>query len=168
MKHRSAHGFTLIELVVVIALVGILAGVVLPRLADLSEDAHRSSVDSVWGAFTSAIYLVQSQWITKGKPNDVDDLPDFGRENVNLSQDGWPVGTSGSDNSTSMTVTKCIEVWQGILIDEAPRVGQSGNVDYQVTVGGPTQCVYTYQGGGSAIRSITYDALTGTVYKLNS
>lgn len=168
MKRVRSSGFTLIELVVVISILGILAIVVLPRLADLSDEAHRSSVDGTWGALAVASNLVHAQWITQGKPPDVDDLRGFGNEDVNLSDEGWAVGTSGTGNSSSMTIATCIEVWRALLIDQAPSVGTSLDVDFGVSIGdAATDCLFTYQRGGVETRSITYSAATGGVYRFN-
>ncbi len=62
-KHQS--GFTLIELVVVIVILGILAATALPRFVDLTGDAEQASIDGITGAITGgnninyATYLVR-------------------------------------------------------------------------------------------------------------
>lgn len=47
-------GFTLIELVIVIVILGILAVVAIPQFIDLSGDANRAAVQGVAGALSSA------------------------------------------------------------------------------------------------------------------
>ena len=64
--NRNTHGFTLIELVVVIALISILAAVALPRMLDSYENAHEAVVYGAGGAMASAVVLVRAQWISNG------------------------------------------------------------------------------------------------------
>lgn len=51
---KKTSGFTLIELVMVIVILGVLAAVSLPKFMDLSDQAHRASQDSIAGALSSA------------------------------------------------------------------------------------------------------------------
>ena len=57
---RNEQGFTLIELIVVIAIIGILAAVAVPAFLNVVETAHEANVDAVAGVVSSGVVLSAS------------------------------------------------------------------------------------------------------------
>ncbi len=61
-------GFTLIELVVVITILGILAAFAIPRFAALEGQARLTATQGLAGAVRSAAALTHSVWLAQGDP----------------------------------------------------------------------------------------------------
>lgn len=58
---KNEHGFTLIELVMVIAVIGVLSAAAIPIFQDLVDDANKAARSGVIGAVRSGIYTTYTQ-----------------------------------------------------------------------------------------------------------
>jgi MSHA pilin protein MshA len=60
---RNQKGFTLIEIIAVLVILGLLAVVAVPKYIDLQDQAAEKSAEGVWGAANSAASLSFAQGI---------------------------------------------------------------------------------------------------------
>ena len=69
---KASKGFTLIELVVVITILGILAAFAIPRFANLEVEARIAAVQGLGGSVRSAATLAHSLSLAQGIAPDAD------------------------------------------------------------------------------------------------
>jgi len=70
ISQKNNQGFTLIELIVVIVILGILAATVAPKYIDLSADAHTATLGAVKASLEGASALVHSKSLVAGNQNE--------------------------------------------------------------------------------------------------
>lgn len=102
MKTRKQGGFTLIELVVVIALLGILAAFAIPRFASLEREARAATTQGLSGSVRSAAAMAHGLFLATGSS------PVSMEGNNIVITNGYPDATDIQNtlaDSTGFTVT---------------------------------------------------------------
>ena len=140
MIRLKAKGFTLIELMIVVAIIGILAAIAVPRFAQMLEKAKEGSTKGNIGAMKSAAEIYYGNW-----------------------QGIWPTtlwSTATYSFSQNMDGIPLVKV-TGAFVAASPN--PSGNViTYTVQNGVPTGSrsgwLYDSTGGYVYVNSTTHDS----------
>ena len=141
----TAKGFTLIELVTIIIILGIMSVLALPRFINLSQDAHDSVAQSTFASFSSAVGLYHNCWSANGAQGYVKNLACFGAGNIDSTVTGFPLGEdteASSNEGTQLNGDDCANIWNGLLDNDFTLAMHN---DASFTAG--NDIIYWYMGG---------------------
>lgn len=135
---KKQQGFTLIELVVVIVILGLLAATALPRFINATDKARTASVQGVAGGLRSAISLARSQYVLNGDKTATSVVMDG--QTVTVLAEGSPAdGHGGRPDSTANGISVAMPDPDNFTVTHTATVAT-----YQPTSGGSTSCQVTY------------------------
>ncbi|MBV2235394.1 MAG: prepilin-type N-terminal cleavage/methylation domain-containing protein [Sterolibacterium sp.] len=99
---QNQQGFTLIELIIVIVILGILAAVAMPKFVDLSGEAEEAALQGVAGSISSAMTInYAANKIDANKGTTVSDC----LHGANVLDGGLPTGYSITTHTVSPNTT---------------------------------------------------------------
>lgn len=130
-KRSSQQGFTLIELIVVLVILGILAAFAIPRFANVNADARVAAMQGLAGSLRSSSALVHGLALARGQTGPTGTVPLEG-STVTLVN-GYPTASAAGIEATVLNL-------EGFAVTHGAGVSTFRPISLAAT----TTCVVTY------------------------
>lgn len=108
------NGFTFVELVTVIVLLGVLSAMVVPKMANLADSANASVGADFKGGLSSAVAMTHAKWMTSGRPSFLSLQSNGSAVKLYFNSAGYPVSTNGMSSIGGQN-GNCVAVANSIL-----------------------------------------------------
>lgn len=143
---KKQNGFTLIELIIVIVILGILAVTAAPKFLDLQEDAEKAAFLGVASAFKAGVKQVHIVWQIRGNGAAVLNLIEINDPvaggDLSVNEFGYPADTRGS-SLTLNSEADCLDVWRAVLDTDTTVEGDDTGT-YEAVYEGSNDCTYSH------------------------
>lgn len=143
---KKQQGFTLIELVVVIVILGILAVTAAPKFMNLQGDARHASLDGLRGAINGASGIVYGKAAIAGLENSISGSVGTGNDKVDIVY-GYPAATSAGIGAALQGVgtdKDFVMVKEGVPANTVTFTFKN----YETAGAIPKNCFLTYEAAG--------------------
>lgn len=139
IMNSNEKGFTLIELVVVIAVLAILAGVAIPRFINITTDARIATLRGLQGGINGAVALAQAKYKASGSSG------------TSVDMDGTTVTVisgTGRPEASSAGIEAAMQSLDGFSVTHS-----GGGSTFDFSTGAITNCnaAYTDSSGQVAV-----------------
>lgn len=168
---NKQSGFTLIELVIVVVILGFLAVTAIPKFLDLTDQAQQANIEGMAGGFATGVSLARAQWEAEGRPNNGSgqNIVDYDGTTLFLTKEGTGIrpgyATGLSDNGDTLAnlgADDCIDVWNNIL-QQPP--GVTSNI---TTLNNDDTMSYFVSKSGTGAASLCHYYLKETLARSNA
>ena len=180
---KKQAGFSLVELVIVIIVVGLLAVAALPRFLNVTDEAKKAQIEGVAGGFATAVLSARAQWEAEGRPTFTNNNNSYNKVNYDGTdfwltvansqgnRDGYPVDIASNNDKRPSGLSKetCAVLFEelmqnppAITSNESSAKGKSNNYKFYAAYDSKNRaCEYYQLASANSDNNSTYDVTSG-------